>query len=178
MNTPILSPAEAYNRISDGEVAVLIDVRTPVEFEEVHAPQAVNVPLDRLSPDSLASAGCTPGDQPVYLLCRSGQRATKAAAKLIEAGFTHPIVVTGGTLAWIDAGLPVTRGATKMISLERQARIAAGTLVFTGSILAWFVHPAFVWLPGFVGAGLMFAGVMDFCGMGLLLAKMPWNRKN
>ena len=93
----------------------VIDVRTPVEFAEVHVPQARSVPLDELKPSSLQLQK----DQPVYLLCRSGQRAAKAAEKLVKEGFLQPVVVEGGTLAWIDAGLPVTRSAVKAISLER-----------------------------------------------------------
>ena len=110
-------------------------------------------------------------------MCRSGQRATKAAEKISRDGFSQPVVIAGGTLAWIDANLPVTRGTAKVISLERQVRIAAGAIVFTGVLLAHFVNFHFIWLSGFVGAGLVFAGITDFCGMGLLLAKMPWNRR-
>jgi rhodanese-related sulfurtransferase len=150
----------------------LLDVRTPVEFAEVHVPQARNVPLDELQPGALQISK----DQPVYLLCRSGQRATKAADKLAQAGF-QPILITGGTLAWIDANLPVTRGQSKVMSLERQVRIVAGSLVLLGVVLGWFVHRGFFGLAAFVGAGLVFAGVTDFCGMGLLLARLPWNRK-
>jgi len=87
------------------------------------------------------------------------------------------VVVAGGTQAWMDANLPVTRSAVKVISLERQVRIAAGALVFTGVLLAQFVDGRFIWLSGFVGAGLVFAGITDFCGMGLLLARMPWNKR-
>ena len=87
------------------------------------------------------------------------------------------MVVEGGTEAWIAAGLPVSRGVAKVISLERQVRIVAGTLVLTGVLLAYFVHPAFVGISAFVGAGLIFAGVTDWCGMGLLLAKLPWNTR-
>jgi hypothetical protein len=65
----------------------------------------------------------------------------------------------------------------KVISLERQVRIAAGAIVLTGALLARFVTPNFIWLSGFVGAGLVFAGITDFCGMGLLLAKLPWNKR-
>jgi len=176
--TPLtLSVAELQKRFSDGDPLTLIDVRTPVEYGEVHAVGAVNIPLDRVSKEALVAAGCTDCGRPVYLLCRSGQRATKAAAKLRECGYAQPVVITGGTQAWAEAGLPVTRGAVKAISLERQVRIAAGALVFTSAILAHFVNPNFVWLAGFVGAGLVFAGVTDFCGMGLLLARMPWNRR-
>lgn len=177
MKIDVLTGSEVQKRLAAGECAVLVDVRTPVEFGEVHATAAVNVPLDQVSAGSLARAGCPAGDQTVYLLCRGGQRAAKAAEKLLACGYTRPVVVTGGTLAWIEAGLPVVRGESNVISLERQVRIAAGAIVFTGAILAHFVNPNFVWLAGFVGAGLVFAGVTDFCGMGLLIAKMPWNRR-
>lgn len=62
------------------------------------------------------------------------------------------------------------------MSLERQVRIAAGLLVVLGTALGYFVHPYLLGLPAFVGAGLVFAGITDTCGMGMLLAKMPWNQ--
>lgn len=168
-----ISPIELQNLLAAQPDLPLLDVRTPVEFAEVHVPQARNVPLDELR----LGAVSVPKDQAVYLLCRSGQRATKAAEKLVREGFTQPVVIAGGTLAWIAANLPVTRGQSKVISLERQVRIVAGSLVLTGVVLGWFVHRGFYGLAAFVGAGLVFAGVTDFCGMGLLLAKLPWNRK-
>ncbi|HVU08824.1 MAG TPA: rhodanese-like domain-containing protein [Verrucomicrobiae bacterium] len=167
-----ISPIELQKILAEKPDTVLLDVRTPVEFAEVHVPPARNIPLDELNPNSLS----LDKNQPVYLLCRSGQRATKAAEKFLRERFSQPIVVEGGTLAWIDANLPVTRGVTKVISLERQVRIAAGSLVLIGIILGWFVHRGFFGLSAFVGAGLVFAGITDFCGMGLLLARMPWNK--
>ena len=155
----------------------LLDVRTPVEFAEVRVPQARNVPLDEIHPGELAGSGSIRKDQPVYFLCRSGQRATRAAEQFAKEGFTQPVVVEGGTLAWIQANLPVIRSAVKIISLERQVRITAGSLVLAGVLLGWFVHRGFYGLAAFVGAGLLFAGVTDYCGMGLLLAKLPWNRR-
>ena len=62
------------------------------------------------------------------------------------------------------------------ISLERQVRISAGALVVAGVGLGWFVLPVFYGLSAFVGAGLIFAGITDICGMCLLLAKLPWNK--
>jgi rhodanese-related sulfurtransferase len=168
-----IAPVALQKVLADSPAATVIDVRTPVEFAEVHINQAQSIPLDELKPGSLP----LPKDQPVYLLCRSGQRATKAAEKFSRDGFTQPIVVEGGTLAWIDANLPVTRGTAKVMSLERQVRIVAGAIVFIGVVLAQLVDHRFIWLSGFVGAGLVFAGLSDFCGMGLLLAKMPWNRR-
>ena len=168
-----ISPTELQKILATQPASTIIDVRTPVEFAEVHVPQALNIPLDELKPVVLQ----LPKDQPVYLLCRSGQRATKAADKFLKAGFLQPIVVVGGTLAWIDANLPVTRSAVKVMSLERQVRIVAGAILLAGVLLARFVNFNFIWLSGFVGAGLIFAGITDFCGMGLFLAKMPWNRR-
>ncbi|MFZ0828775.1 MAG: rhodanese-like domain-containing protein [Verrucomicrobiia bacterium] len=168
-----ITPAELQKILIAQPAAPVIDVRTPVEFAEVHVPQAQSVPLDELRPGALQ----LPKDQPVYLLCRSGQRATKAAEKFVKEGFSQPVVVEGGTLAWIEANLPVTRSQTRVISLERQVRIVAGSLVFIGVVLGWFVHRGFFGLSAFVGAGLVFAGITDFCGMGLLLARMPWNKR-
>lgn len=105
---------------------------------------------------------------------RSGVRS--AAERLKEYHLPPLAVLEGGIQAWDKAGLPLIRGR-KTISLERQVRIAAGTLVLTGAILAWLVHPWFIALSGFVGAGLVFAGITDTCGMGMLLARIPWNNR-
>lgn len=151
----------------------LLDVRTPVEFREVHVSFARNVPLDSLDPVSLMKSRSS--SDPLYLICRSGSRGKQACEKFLSAGFTNVVNVEGGTMACVEAGLPVVRGK-KAMSLERQVRIAAGLMILLGVVLAWLVHPAFVGLSAFVGCGLVFAGVTDTCGMGLLLARMPWNR--
>ncbi len=168
-----ISPLELQNLLAAQPALPLLDVRTPGEFAEVHIPQARNIPLHDLQPDQLQFEK----HQPVYLLCRSGQRAARALEKLSRQGFTQPTVIDGGMLGWIEANLPVTLGHSKAISLERQVRIVAGSLVCIGVVLGWFVHRGFFGLSAFVGAGLVFAGITDFCGMGLLLLKLPWNRK-
>ena len=168
-----ISPQELAARQQRGEACELIDVRTPVEFREVHVTFARNVPLDQLNPASLVTAR-NDTSQPLFVICRSGNRANQACEKFVTAGFTNIVNVTGGTLAWEQSGLPVARGQ-KSISLERQVRIAAGLLVLTGVGLS-FVHPYWIGLSAFVGAGLVFAGITDTCGMGMLLARMPWNQ--
>ena len=173
MNT--VSPSTLHERLRNDPALTVLDVRTPAEFQQVHVPGAQLAPLDELDPEHLVGQGIRQ-DAPVYLLCRSGQRSTKAATRLESAGYAQCLVVEGGTLAWEAAGLPVARGESGVISLERQVRIGAGALVVGGVLLAQFVHPAFVWLSGGVGAGLVFAGVTDTCGMGMLLAKAPWNQ--
>ena len=109
------------------------------------------------------------------LVCRSGQRARKAEEALKAAGMTNLHVLDGGMTAWAAAGQPVRRGAPRM-SLERQVRIAAGALAATGGFLALFVNPLFAAIPAFVGSGLVFAGVTDTCAMGMLIARLPYNR--
>ncbi|HTL30549.1 MAG TPA: rhodanese-like domain-containing protein [Tepidisphaeraceae bacterium] len=175
MTVQTIDSAEVFARQSHEAVDV-IDVRTPGEFEAVHMVGARNLPLDRLDPSSLVAPRGEHTDRPIYVICRSGARAAKAAERFASAGFANVMSVRGGTDAWVRAGLPVERGACKVISLERQVRLAAGTLVLVGVLLGWFVHPLLFGLAAFVGAGLIFAGVTDWCGMGMLLARMPWNR--
>jgi len=157
--------------------SVVLDVRTPAEFGEVHVRQARNEPLDRLDPAALARSGSLAGGGDFYLLCLSGARASSAAAGFAKAGIKGAVVVEGGTRAWIDAGFPAERGSSRVISLERQVRIVAGLLILVGAGLGRFVHPGFYGLSAFVGAGLVFAGVTDFCGMAIVLGRMPWNTR-
>jgi len=158
-----------------GSPVELLDVRTPAEYREVHAEQARLVPLDGLDPRKVMEARNGTKDDPLYLICRSGSRGRQACEQFLAAGYHNVINVEGGTLEWERVGLPVVRGK-KSVSLERQVRMAAGSLVVLGTGLGAFVHPGWLALSAFVGAGLVFAGITDTCGMGMLLARMPWNR--
>lgn len=171
----VITPAEFKQLCESGRPPELIDVRTPAEFRELHVSGARNVPLDRLDPQALRSETKAGFTAPLYVICRSGSRGKQACEKLTAAGWTDVVNVEGGTLACEAAGVPVVRGK-KTISLERQVRIAAGSLVLLGAALAWTVHPYFIGLSAFVGAGLVFAGVTDTCGMAMMLARMPWNQ--
>jgi len=170
-----ISPRELGKlRATDNE-AVLLDVRTPAEFVEVHIGGARLEPLDRLDAEELVEefgAG-----RPVHVICRSGNRAGQAIEKLEGAGCEGAVLVEGGMNAWVASGLPVNRGA-KTMSLERQVRIAAGALVVVGAVLGWILkEPVLHGVSAFVGAGLVFAGLTDSCAMGMLIAKMPWNQR-
>lgn len=173
MSVPSITPVQLKDLFTAGKSIHLIDVRTPAEFQEVHVEFARNVPLDRLDPAAIPGTG--PPGEPLYVICRSGSRGRQACEKIRAAGSREVINVEGGTLACLDVGLPVVRGR-KTMSLERQVRIAAGLLVLVGAVFGWLVHPVFVGLSAFVGAGLVFAGITDTCGMGMVLARMPWNR--
>ena len=175
MSIAVIKPQELAELCKEGKKIDLIDVRTPVEYTEVHVEIARNVPLDQLDPAALMQARNNPAHEPLYVICRSGSRGQQACEQFLKAGFSNAVNIEGGTMACVEAGLPVVRGK-KAVSLERQVRVAAGSLVLLGAILGWFVHPAFIGLSAFAGAGLLFAGITDTCGMGLILARMPWNQ--
>ena len=149
----------------------LIDVRTPAEYGSLHAESALNHPMESLDLNTFPFSK----DQKIHIICQSGGRSMKVCQKLKSAGFEKVVNVEGGTSACNGAGLPVITGK-KAMSLERQVRIAAGSLVVIGAVVGHFVHPGGFALSAFVGAGLVFAGVTDTCGMGMLIARMPWNR--
>lgn len=170
---PVIQPQELAALIAAEPGIRLLDVRTPGEYETAHIAGTYNVPLDLL-PEHGAEIRASV-DEPVVLICQSGQRARKAEEALRSAGMPHLHVLDGGVTGWIGAGHPVIRGAERM-SLERQVRIVAGALAATGGILALLVHPLFALLPAIIGSGLVFAGVTNTCGMAMLLAKLPYNR--
>jgi rhodanese-related sulfurtransferase len=164
-----ISPSEARQLIKSG--AALIDIRSPDEHARERIAGALNVPLDRLSPQA------TPGDVLIFH-CRSGMRTGQAAPKLAEAaGARECYIVEGGLNAWAAADLPVVKVTGAPIEMQRQVMIAAGLLVLAGTLMSLLVTPALIWLAIFVGAGLTFAGVTGFCGMARLLALMPWNNR-
>jgi len=173
---PTISPANVPALLESTPNAILLDVRTPSEFGGIHASGARNIPLDSIQTMALSGSSPLPKDTTLCILCEKGGRATVAAGHFLAAGYPSIHVVEGGTQAWVAAGLPVVKGTKHSISIERQVRIGAGSLVLMGVILGVFVNPVFLALPAFVGAGLIFAGISDWCGMGLLLARAPWNR--
>lgn len=175
MSVNSIQPQQLHAIRQSGKQIDLIDVRTPVEFREVHVDIARNAPLDQLDVKALVQARNGSSSEPLYVVCQGGGRSLQACEKFLKAGYTNVFNVEGGTKACVAAGLPLVRGK-KAISLERQVRIAAGSLVLLGVGLGWFVHPGFYGISAFVGAGLVFAGITDTCGMALMLARMPWNQ--
>lgn len=174
MPAEIISASAFAALLQKGENVTILDVRTLPEYREVRmAASTLHVPLDQITPESLRSVfGST--DQSFYVLCRSGKRAQMAADLLSRAGYARAIVVDGGLDACMSCGIDVVRG--DVMSLERQVRILAGSLVLLGLLLGTLVAPAFYWISAFIGAGLIFAGVTGWCGGALLLAKAPWNQ--
>jgi rhodanese-related sulfurtransferase len=170
-----IQPLELQRLLAEGRPAQLVDVRTPGEFATAHVPGAKLFPLGDLDPAAFRRE-CGIDGIPVYVLCQSGGRARKAIEKLEQAGVHGSVLVEGGTQGWMDAGLPVTRGKSKVLPLMRQVQIIVGFISALGAVLALTANQLFAIIPLLIGSGLMFAGITGTCGMALLLAKMPWNR--
>ena len=169
----VLRAAELVELLRARPEARVLDVRTPGEYESAHIRGAYNVPLDTLGEHGAEIRAHVTG--PVVLVCQSGQRARRAEEALQGAAMANLHVLDDGMNGWLAAGLPVIRGA-KRLSLERQVRIVAGALAATGAVLALTVNPLFALVPAFIGSGLLFAGISDWCGMAMLLARLPYNR--
>ena len=169
--TVCLRPEELQDRIQD---AVVVDVRTPGEFESVHIPQARNLPLDEIDAhvDQLrreAEAG-----KEIVLVCRAGGRAHQAQEKLEAAGLPTLPILEGGMLAWQQSDGDIVQDVIRW-DLERQVRFVAGAIVLL-SILVSIAFPPARFVAGFVGAGLVFAAVTNTCGMAMVLSRLPYNR--
>lgn len=160
--------------LQSGKSVALIDVRTPVEHEEMHIAGSRLMPLDKLDPAAVRTA--TSGADQCVLICRSGKRAELAFEKLRAAGCENLAILEGGVTNWESAGLPLERGTRRHLPLMRQVQLVIGVLALTGSILALTVNKNFAIIPAFLGAGLTMAGSTGWCGLAILLSKMPWNR--
>ena len=175
-----VSPRALNEVIELGEQIHLVDVRTPAEYRSGHAVGALSIPLDQLTPEMLAKrlGDTTAGRQkPLYLTCKAGPRAEQAAERLMHNGMENLYLVDGGTDAWSKAGLPMRR-IGQVISLERQVQISIGVLLLLKVLFGFTVHELFFALIPLIGAGLIVAGLTQWCGLARLIARMPWNRES
>lgn len=172
MTPQYLSPLAAKNLIEQG--AVLIDIRDHAEYLREHIPDAHSVSLtDILAGKTVQNAE----QQTIIFHCQSGTRTTQNASTLIRAASPAPVLLmTGGMNAWKNASLPTVQDKKQPLPVMRQVQIVAGILILSGVALGYAVDSRLFLLSGFVGAGLLFAGVSGWCGMAKLLYTMPWNR--
>lgn len=165
-----IAPADLSQWLASPNGPRLLDVRTPGEYDTMHIPGSYNVPLDLLR-EHRAEIRHHHLDNDVVLVCRSGQRAAQAHESI---GLHNVHVLAGGITAWEASGLPVNRGRARW-DLERQVRLVAGAIIVS-SIVGSITFPRLKWLAGGVGGGLAAAAVSDTCAMGMLLARLPYNR--
>ncbi|KRE78674.1 rhodanese-like domain-containing protein [Arthrobacter sp. Soil763] len=152
---------------------MVIDVRSGAEFESMHIKGSYHVPLPMLS-EHTEEFAAKMGTR-VVLVCQSGNRAEQARKHLDAVGLGSASVLTGGVPAYAAAGGNIVRSSGPW-ALERQVRMAAGSLVLAGVLGSKFVSPKLGLLAGGIGAGLTFSAATDSCAMGQMLSKMPWNR--
>ena len=166
-----ITASELKNKLDKDEV-LLIDVREPAEHRSECIDGACLIPLGEITIEKLPST-----KRPIVIHCRSGKRSSDACLKLLATDPSLEVFsLEGGIIAWGQAGYNIKKSGSNILPLDRQTQIAVGFIAFSGTILGTLMNPAFYILPGFIGAGLMFAGITGWCGMAKLLAKMPWNR--
>ncbi|MDX3430249.1 rhodanese-like domain-containing protein [Streptomyces sp. ME01-18a] len=173
MTTPTaLIPAQAAARLDDYTV---IDVRTPGEYTSGHLPGAHNIPLDHLH-TALPALKAAAARGTLLMVCASGNRSTTACTQLAAADIPAT-TLTGGTTAWAGEGhtLHHPDNATAVWPMERQVRLAAGSLVVLGLAVGTRWRPA-RWLSAAIGGGLIFSAATNTCGMAAALAKLPHNQ--
>jgi rhodanese-related sulfurtransferase len=168
-----VTPDELHRRLTADDAPMVLDVRTPGEFDTVHIRGSYNVPLDLLTEHTGELADHLPGH--VVLVCQSGTRASQACQKLDAAGFGAAEVLDGGIAGYESAGGDVVRQGTRW-DMNRQVRMAAGSLVLVGTLAGQLVHRRLGLLAGAIGAGLAYSAISDSCAMASVLARMPWNR--
>ncbi len=163
----IITVQDAQKLVQQG--ALLVDVRDMDEFGREHIEGAQCIPCQQL--------GQSPqGDKKVIFYCASGMRTKSQQGLLENLSCEEAFILDGGLKAWQAAGLPVLINKKQPLPLQRQVQIGAGSLIVLAMLLGYFVNPAFVLIAAFVGVGLVFAGLTGFCGMAVLLIKMPWNK--
>jgi rhodanese-related sulfurtransferase len=174
MTPETVSPLEARKLLDQG--AVLVDIRDHAEYLREHIPNALSLPLTDITAGKTVEST---ERQPVIFHCQAGMRTIQNANALMSAASPAPaFLVAGGINAWKNAHLPTIEDKKQPLPIMRQVQIVAGTLIIAGVVLGYTTDSRLFLLSGFVGAGLLFAGVSGLCGMASLLLKMPWNRSN
>lgn len=170
MTLPLIAPRDAAARLAAGD-AVIVDIREADEYARSHIGGAQSLPL------SIADTADIAADRTIIFTCRSGGRTAAHCGRLAQNLRGDAFILDGGILGWRKAGLPLEQDRGAPLEMMRQVQIAAGSLVLLGLLLGWLIHPAFLGVSAFVGAGLTFAGISGFCGMANMLGLMPWNRR-
>jgi rhodanese-related sulfurtransferase len=167
-----IEPA-SLKMLLDQQSVNLVDVREPSEHAGEKIPGSILMPLSKFDPNRIPFDA----NKLTVLYCRTGNRSAQAAQKLFAAGVNEVTHLSGGMSAWVQAGYPTQVNKNAPISLMRQVQIVASSLVVSGTVLGAFVSPWFLLLSGFVGSGLVFAGITNTCALGMLLAKLPYNQR-
>jgi rhodanese-related sulfurtransferase len=149
----------------------LIDVREPIEHEVESIKESILIPLSIVSHEKIPLKE----DKKIVIYCKGGTRGGNACAKLTNLEAYN---LEGGITAWKEAGFETLKSARKILPLDRQMQIIVGGGVLLFTLLGAFVNTKFLFLSGFFGSGLLFAGLTGFCALIKILALLPWNKTN
>jgi rhodanese-related sulfurtransferase len=153
---------------------LLCDIREPDEHNRERIGEAINTPLSSFHSEDLLRIG---KDKVLVFHCLSGNRTKMNANKFANLNHEKVYILAGGMNEWKKAGYPTIQDEKAPLPIMRQVQMVAGFLIMLGVLLAYVVHPAFIFLSGFVGLGLFFAGASGFCGMANLLMFLPYNKR-
>lgn len=157
----------------DSGEAVVVDVREPAEHTAEKIQGATLVPLGTVTKSSIPRCE----GKKLVIHCRSGKRGSSACEKLLAEDPSLEVYnLEGGISAWSAAGHTVTTSGKFFLPLDRQVQLAIGLMLITASVLGAIFSPVWFLLTGFIGIGLTAAGLTGFCGLALVMAKMPWNQ--
>lgn len=169
-----LTPTEVLEKQKNG--ALLIDLSDESDYRREHIKGAIPQPVDALIQSKILPEQAKQAQELIFY-CYEGLRTQVIAPYLAHlCGDKPAYMLENGLHAWRNASLPTQLNRSAPMSLMRQVQMVAGGLVLLGAILGWLVSPYFFGLSAFIGAGLFFSGLTGWCGMAMLLAKMPWNR--
>ena len=164
-----VSVYELSEQLESDPEAVLIDVRSPQEFEQGHVPQANNIPFGSMPlMHMLAEWSREAEGKPIYFICQSGGCSQHLLDELAQAGFYSAQSVAGGMVAWQALGLPIKNKEAPVPAVpnQRWMQLSAGLLVLLGCGLGLGVHKGFFVIPVVVAAELIFAGITGWYGLG------------
>lgn len=172
MKMKIVDSATLKRWMENGE-AIVVDVREPAEHAAEKIEGAMLVPLGTVHKSAIP---CRDG-QKLVMHCRSGKRSANACEKLLAENPELEVYnLEGGISAWRAAGYQVATSGKFFLPLDRQVQLAIGLMLLAGSVLGYLFTPAWFFLTGFIGAGLTLAGLTGFCGLSVVMARMPWNQ--
>jgi rhodanese-related sulfurtransferase len=172
--TKLIKPEAIYKQLKSKKAILLVDVREPAEHKAETIAKAHNIPLSRISLNTLTHANKA---KMVVIYCHSGKRSQMAYDQLISADIPFDLLVLdGGIEAWKEAGLPVTSSGKTILPLDRQVQLTIGLMILLGMTLGYSISPLWYLLPTLAGLGLVNAGLTGWCGLARLMAMMPWNQ--
>lgn len=165
--------AKTLKQWLDNNEAVLVDVREPAENQAECISCAKLIPLAQIKKSVLPELN----GKKLVIHCRSGGRGGRACDALLSEDPSLEVYnLEGGMTAWANAGFDTKSSGKFFLPLDRQVQLTIGLLVLLGTALGYFVNYKFLIVPAFMGVGLTFAGLTGFCGLAILMAKMPWNK--